>query len=181
MDTRQRDWPHCWLMTDERMGERLWEAIERLPVGDGGVVVRHYGLPAEERVTLAAQIAAVCKRRGLTLAVARDAALARRLDAALLHNPDDTPGDLPFSRPVHDLAEATRAKAEVAALVFVSPVHETRSHPDSAPLGRKVARQIVKACGCPAIALGGMDARKFAAAEKDGFYGWAAIDAWIRT
>jgi len=28
-------------MTDERMGERLWEAIERLPIGDGGVVVRH--------------------------------------------------------------------------------------------------------------------------------------------
>ena len=31
-----------------------------------------------------------------------------------------------------------------------------------------------------AIALGGMDARKFVRAEKDGFYGWAAIDAWIQ-
>lgn len=181
MTARQTGWPRHWLMTDERMGDRLWEAIDRLPIGDGGVVVRHYLLAPGDRATLADQVAAVCRKRGLTLAVARDAALAAEFGAELIHHPDALPEDLPFSRPVHSLAEAKSAKAEGASLVFVSPVHETRSHPEAKPLGRKVARQIVKACGCPAIALGGMDARKFAAAEKDGFYGWAAIDAWIRT
>lgn len=181
MTARQTRWPHCWLMTDERMGERLWEAIERLPVGDGGVVVRHYGLPIEERAALAAQIAAICRKRGLTFAVAEDVALAISLNAELVHRPATDPDGLPFSHPAHSLAEAEAAQADGAALVFVSPIHETRSHPEAKPLGRKLARAIVKACGCPAIALGGMDARKFAVAEKDGFYGWAAIDAWIRT
>jgi thiamine-phosphate pyrophosphorylase len=181
MTARQTGWPRCWLMTDERMGERLWEAIERLPIGDGGVVVRHYALPPTERAVLAERIAAMCRKRGLTLAVAKDEALAVSLGAELLHRPEVLPATLPFSRPVHSLAEAQAARAEGASLVFVSPVHETRSHPDARPLGRKLARQIVKACGCPAIALGGMDARKFATAEKDGFSGWAAIDAWIRT
>ena len=180
MHTRQRDWPHCWLMTDERMGDRLWEAIERLPIGDGGVVVRHYGLPADDRAQLVGDITAVCRKRGLTLAVAGDMALAKRFGAELVHRPGG-PTHLPFSLPVHSLAEAASARRDSASLVFVSPVHETRSHPDAIPLGRKLAKQIIKACGCPAIALGGMDARKFAAAEKDGFYGWAAIDAWIRT
>ena len=182
MTARQTDWPRCWLMTDERMGDRLWEAIDRLPIGDGGVVVRHYGLPPDERAALAERIAALCRRRGLVLAIAKDEALATHLNADLLHHPDEVPGDgLPFSRPVHTLAEAGRARKEGAALVFVSPIHETRSHPEARPLGREMAKKIARAAGCPAIALGGMDARNFVRAEKDGFHGWAAIDAWIRT
>ena len=42
MTDRQRPWPRAWLMTDERMGERLWEAIDRLPVKHSGIVFRHY-------------------------------------------------------------------------------------------------------------------------------------------
>jgi thiamine-phosphate pyrophosphorylase len=181
MDSRQRDWPRSWLMTDERMGDRLWEAIERLPIGDGGVVVRHYGLPNGERADLAREVGRICRRRGLILAVAADVALGEELGAELIHRPRSLPGKLPFSMPVHSLEDARTARRDGASLAFVSPVHQTRSHPDAVPLGRKLVRQIVKAVGCPAIALGGMDARKFAAAEKDGFYGWAAIDAWIRT
>ena len=181
MTARQTDWPRCWLMTDERMGDRLWEAIDRLPIGDGAVVVRHYALPEAERADLAARIATICTRRGLMLSVGRSLDLARSLGAALVHHPKEDPGDLPFSRPVHDLAEAERARAEGAHLVFVSPIHETRSHPEARPLTRDMAKKIARAAGCPAIALGGMDARNFVRAEKDGFYGWAAIDAWIRT
>lgn len=181
MFARQTGWPRLWLMTDERMGERLWAAIDRLPIGDGGVVVRHYGLPPEARTALAERVAATCRRRGLMLGVAKDAALARAAGAELLHHPESNPDRLPFSRPVHSLAEAELARTEGASLVFVSPIHATRSHPDAKPLSRDMAKKIVRAAGCPAIALGGMDARNFLRAEKDGFYGWAAIDAWIRT
>ena len=179
MTARQTGWPRSWLMTDERMGERLWEAIEHLPVGDGGVVVRHYSLPVTEREALAESIARICRKRGLSLAIAGDSALAVRLDAELVHKPDTPAGT--FSLPVHSLAEAEAARRAGASLVFVSPVNKTRSHPDARPLSRKLARQIVQACGCPAIALGGMNARNFPDVEKLGFYGWAAIDAWIRT
>lgn len=180
MFARQTGWPRCWLMTDERMGDRLWDAIDRLPIGDGGVVVRHYGLAEEERADLAARIARICARRGLVLSVGKSLELARSLDAALVHHPEEDPGELFLSRPVHTLAEAKAARAEGAQLVFVSPVHETRSHPEARPLTRDMAKKIVKAAGCPAIALGGMNAHNFPRAEKDGFYGWAAIDAWIQ-
>jgi len=36
-----------------------------------------------------------------------------------------------------------------------------------------------QAAGVPAIALGGMDALKFARLRSEGFYGWAGIDAWL--
>ncbi|RYD48780.1 MAG: thiamine phosphate synthase, partial [Sphingomonadales bacterium] len=35
--------PKLWLMTDERMGDDLWDALKRLPRGSG-VIFRHYGV-----------------------------------------------------------------------------------------------------------------------------------------
>ena len=43
--------PRLWLMTDERLGERLFEAIARLPE-EAGIVFRHYGLAEDARRTL---------------------------------------------------------------------------------------------------------------------------------
>ena len=40
--------PRLWMMTDERQGDALWSALERLPRG-AGVVFRHYSLPAAAR------------------------------------------------------------------------------------------------------------------------------------
>jgi thiamine monophosphate synthase len=64
-------------------------------------------------------------------------------------------------------------------MVFVSPVYATTSHPDRKPLYRPLAVKIAKAAGIPAIALGGMDPLKFSLLEREGFYGWAGIDAWL--
>lgn len=179
MIARQREWPRQWLMTDERMGDRLWTAIDRLEPKIGGVVFRHYASDPGTRAVLARRVADICRRRALVLAIARDEQLARALGAELVHNPAERPFDLPFSRSVHSLEQAEAARVEGAALVFVSPVHPTRSHPGEKPLGKPLALRIARAAGTPAIALGGMDARKFAGLKRDGFYGWAAIDAWL--
>jgi thiamine-phosphate pyrophosphorylase len=180
MSARQTEWPRQWLMTDERMGERLWTAIDGLPAG-AGIVVRHYSLAPDARADLARRAAEIGRRHRLTVAIARDVDLARALGADLVHNPGEPPGDLPFSRSVHSLAEAEAARAAGAALVFVSPVHPTNSHPGQKPLGRELALKIARSAGAPAIALGGMDAEKFAPLQDCGFYGWAGIGAWLRT
>lgn len=180
MTSRQRPWPRAWLMTDERMGERLWTAIDRLPINHAGIVFRHYATSPEVRAILARRIADICDRRGLALAIAADVDLARTLGADLVHNPTGTTYGLPFSRAVHSIEEADAAKAEGAALVFVSPVYPTTSHPGGKPLRHALALKIAKAAGVPAIALGGMDSVKSAQLERDGFYGWAGIDAWLR-
>lgn len=178
MAANQPPWPREWLMTDERVGERLWDAIAALPKG-AGVVFRHYATPEGQRIALAHQVAEVCGRRRLTLAIARDAALANMLDAALVHNPESDPGILPTSRAAHS-AEETRSAADAgASLIFLAPLFPTRSHPGRAPLSRDMARQIVAACPVPVIALGGMNRARFDKLKSDGFYGWAGIDAWL--
>jgi len=178
MAANQPPWPREWLMTDERIGNRLWEAIDALPAG-AGVVFRHYATPAEERAQLAQQLAAACRERDLMLAIAQDVSLADKLDADLVHNPVGDPSALPISRSAHSLEEAQTACAAGATLIFLAPIFPTRSHPDRQPLPRAVARRIVESCGVPVIALGGMDRTRFDEREADGFYGWAGIDAWL--
>jgi thiamine-phosphate pyrophosphorylase len=164
-------------MTDERMGEQLWTAIDRLPIKHSGIVFRHYR--AANRTALAERISQICHRRNLTLAIAGDVDLARTLRADLVHNPAGAPPDLPCSRSVHSLEEAELAKTDGASLVFVSPVYPTRSHPGRKPLYRPSALRIARAAGVPAIALGGVNSLKAARLEREGFYGWAGIDAWL--
>ncbi len=179
MTARQIEWPREWLMTDERMGDRLWEAINRLEHARGGVVFRHYDLSPARREVLARSVADLCRERMLTLAIARDVELARSLGARLVHNPVGPIVDLPFSRAVHSMAQAEAARDEGAVLVFVSPVRQTRSHPGMEALGKAMAANIARAAGVPAIALGGMD-RDAWMGMSDIFHGWAAIDAWMK-
>ena len=144
MTTRQTDWPRQWLMTDERLGERLWEAIDRLPPGHAGIVFRHYATGAPERAELGARVADLCGTRRLSLAVARDQDLAEQLGADLVHNPA-RPSELPFSLAVHSMEDAEAARTTGAALVFISPVYPTRSHPGQAALGVELAKQLADA------------------------------------
>jgi thiamine-phosphate pyrophosphorylase len=173
----QPSWPRDWLMTDERMGERLWDAIARIPVGTGGIVFRHYSLDASDRLQLGKRVAELAQERKLMLAVARDTSLARRLSARLVHNPSQA-GAMSFSCSVHDEREARKAKASGADLVFVSPVYPTRSHPGADALGVQCATRLAEIAGCPAIALGGMTFGKFWELGP-AFHGWAGIDAWL--
>lgn len=179
MRSRQRAWPRLWLMTDERLGDRLWDAIARLPDGESGIVFRHYGTRANEREVLARDVAALCRQRRITLGVADDVALAQAVRADFVHRPADAT-DLPFSLTIHDPEEAAVARRRKPALTFVSPIFPTRSHPDRPGLGPEKARLLAEASGTLAIALGGMDAARFASLQPGAFHGWAAIDAWLR-
>lgn len=172
-------WPSRWLVTDERMGNRLLGAIRRLPRGSG-ILFRHYRLSPAERLTLGRRIASEARRRELVLAVAGDVSLARRLGAILVHKPDRHPGLMPFSLPVHNEMEALAARRQGAALVFVSPIFATRSHPGGRVLGPDEARRLACLSGATAIALGGMDEGRMAALGP-AFHGYAGIDCWIRT
>jgi thiamine-phosphate pyrophosphorylase len=178
MTPRQRAWPREWLMTDERLGENLWPAVGRLPDGAAGIVFRHYATPLAKRRALAIELADMCLRRRLILSVAGDVQLAEAVGAALVHNPRASTC-LPVSMSVHSAQEAARAREAAAALVFISPVYATRSHPDRAPLRLENAVELAGMAGVPAIALGGMDRERFAAFPPGAFHGWAGVDAWL--
>lgn len=164
-----KELPRRWLMTDPRMGDALWNALAALPKGSG-VILRHYELAADERRALFARIARIARRRRLTLVVAgRD-----RLGIAPSHGRHR--GAL--TAPVHSRREAIAAIRDGAELLFVSPVHATRSHPGTPALGPARLGSLIRGLNVPAIALGGMNERRWRALRPLGIHGWAGIDAW---
>ena len=172
--------PRIWLVTDERMGEALWPALERLPAGSG-VLFRHHASP--DRLAIGERVASLCAANGLVLSVSRDLELADQLGATWIHNPPAGLGSVAVkvSRSVHSLTEARDANRLGTALAFVSPLFATRSHLGASVLARREARDILAMLECPAIALGGMSESRFRDLDGLDFYGWAGIDAWIRT
>jgi thiamine-phosphate pyrophosphorylase len=165
MPRRHPPIPTRWLMTDARMGDGLWTALDRLPRG-GGVVFRHYGAP--DRATLLRRVEKVAKRRGLILVVAGGG-------AANVHNARPSGRGLTTAS-AHSRREAIGAIRRGADLLFVSPVFATRSHPGARSLGRVRFGLLVRDLGVPVIALGGMGARRLRGLPA---HGYAAIDAWL--
>lgn len=155
---RKRHLPRVWLLTDPRIGEALWDALERLPRG-GGVVVRD---PA-----IVNRVRAVARRRGLIVTVAgvsHIASTGRRGRGAVV------------TASAHNRAELFAARRAGANLVFVSPVFATRSHPGARALGRVRFGLLTRGAGIRVAALGGMSARCFRGLKA---YGWGAIDTWL--
>lgn len=158
-------------MTDERMGDALVPALLRLPPGSG-VVFRHYSLGDVERRALFAQVRRIARARRLVLVVARPARIGR---AHGVHGTAKGQGLRTW--PAHDRREAVAGMRAGAALLFVSPIYPTRSHPGAPALGPARAAAIGRGLGAKLIALGGMTPRRFRAVKSLGFYGWAGIDA----
>ena len=164
---RRQPLPRLWLMTDERQGEDLWAALERLPKG-AGVVFRHYGLAPRERRQLFERLRRVAGRRRLFLLAAGGG-----LRGSGVHGGR---GRGFRSASAHGLAEVRAAERSGASLVFLSPVFATRSHEGAPTLGPDGFARLARATHLPVIALGGMNAQR--ARELRGAYGWAGIDAW---
>jgi len=163
---RRQPLPRLWLMTDERQGEGLWAALERLPKG-AGVVFRHYGLAPGERRKLFERVRKIARRRRLFLL----AGGGLRGDGS--HGGRGTGFR---SASAHDLAELKTAERSGADLIFLSPAFPTRSHPGARALGPVRFGLIAGQARIPVIALGGMDRRR--ARRLPQIYGWAGIDAW---
>ena len=156
--------PTLWLMTDERMGDRLFPALRRLPRGSG-VVFRHYGLPRPERQALFERVERIARARRLML-------LVGGLDHGRHRGA--------VSAPVHSLPERIAAERAGAQLLFVSPVFPTRSHPGARALGRVRFGLLVRGARVPVIALGGMTREGARSLSAFGIHGWAAIDGLTR-
>ena len=166
-----RRYPVCWLMTDERMGERLWSALRRLPPG-AGVVFRHHATPPAARQALLRRVERIATARRLALMVTGGGS-----GKAGVHGLGCGCGLLSTS--AHDRRQAIAGVRVGAAVLFVSPVFATRSHPGAPALGPMRAARIGRGLGAWVVALGGMDARRWRRIARLGFDGWAAIDAWV--
>lgn len=170
---RRQHLPRRWLMTDERLGGRLFEAIERLPRGSG-IVFRHYSLGDEERRALFEQVRQVSRANAHLLLLGGPAAQALAWGADGSHG--RRRGFGLRSAPVHNLREIRAAERGSANLLFLSPAFATRSHPGAKPLGPTRFAMLARQTTLPVIALGGMNEARARGLRTA--YGWAAIDAW---
>lgn len=167
---RRQPLPRLWLMTDERQGEALWTALERLPRG-AGIVFRHYGLAPAERRRLFVRIRKIARRRRLLLIGAGEH--FRGSDGV-----HQGRGRGFRTASAHGFAELIAAERDGASLVFLSPVFPTRSHPGGRALGRVRFGLLARHARIPVIALGGVDSERWKSLKPLGAHGWAGIDAW---
>jgi len=154
--THRQSLPRQWLVADSRLGERLWPVVRTLPRGSG-ILFLYRDLPKGERARLLARLRRTARARQMILV-------------------DEAAGEA--SR-VHGSKEIFRAGLAAPAILFLSPMFETRSHPKWRPIPRMRAAALVRLANAPVIALGGMDDRRFRRIQSLGFSGWAGIDAYV--
>ena len=167
--------PRQWLFTDERLGDALFAALDRLPRG-GGIVFRHYRHDEPARRRLFVRVAAAARRRRQLILLAGPPDLAGAWGADGSHG--EGPGTGLRSAPVHDLSEIRAAERAGADFLFLSPVFPTASHPGAPALGPARFDRLAAATALPVIALGGMNERRWQQLPRA--YGWAGIGAWTK-
>lgn len=171
--------PTIWLVTDERVEEAaLIVAARRLPKGRGGILFRHYRTVGADRRALFDRLAAIARRRRLTLMLGGTAAEAAAWGADGWHGRDARKAGHPLlhSAPVHDARELQAASRAGVDLIFVSPLFPTRTHPGARTLGSVRFVGLASVAPVPVIALGGLRATHRPVLRVIGAYGWAAID-----
>jgi thiamine-phosphate pyrophosphorylase len=146
--TRRQTEPEQWLIVNQRPDRDTWSALARLPRGSG-VLLLHALDPGEDR-----RLRHLARPRKLKLVTERSAAR------------------------VHNIRELRNALLRRAPLVLISPIYATSSHPDWQPLPRMRAATLARLAGRKAIALGGMNAQRYAKIAPLGFIGWAGISAF---
>jgi thiamine-phosphate pyrophosphorylase len=175
--------PHLWLMTDpDRLPDLLGAALT-LPKGSG-IIYRSFGHP--QALEEASALADLAKRRGLTLLIGADAALAHRVGADGVHLPERMMGEAKRVLSRHPswiittAAHSPRAIAKAARLgldaALVSPVFVSQSPSAGRPLGQTRVAEWVYRAKLPIIALGGIGHKNARLLAGTGVWGIAAID-----
>ncbi len=172
-------------MTDPRFGDRLLYSIRALPVGSG-VIVRHMNNP--QRKILYDKIKRICRQRGHKVIVAGNAALAISWKADGYYGVADhhmlaarnSYRGLLYLASAHNQKEITRAHAQQAHIILLSPIFKTRSHTGERPLGIAQFSALASICNAPVVALGGMNKAQAIILQHKIIAGWAAIDGLIR-
>ncbi|KTE15999.1 thiamine phosphate synthase [Sphingopyxis sp. H115] len=181
------DLPRQWLFSDERAKTGLPELAALLPPGSG-IVLRHDGLARGVRWRLLRRLMRIAKARRLVVLLAGPPADARRAGAHGVHLRHHHAARAKQARglglfvtmPAHGAREARRARRAGADVVFVSPLHRTRSHPGAPALGHATWLRLARLSGTAAVALGGMTPKRARVLShaRGCRTGWAGIDIW---
>jgi thiamine-phosphate pyrophosphorylase len=146
---RRQTTPRQWLIVADD-GQDVVARATRLPRGGGLLLLQPV------RATTMLRLRVLAGQRGLKIVVEQPRFAAR----------------------IHDSRELRQALLARSELILLSPIHPTGSHPEWKPLPRMRAAALARLAGRKAVALGGMNARRYAKIAPLGFIGWAGISAF---
>ncbi|MBO6826280.1 MAG: thiamine phosphate synthase [Sneathiella sp.] len=179
--------PAFFYFTDDKRGRDPLEMAAGLSP-DVAVLLRHYDHPSRE--LLAKEIKKITKKRGLTLFVAKNAALATKVKADGCHIPTHMISTLPrlksrypnliFSVACHSVRDLIEAEKLGADFAFLSPLYPSRSHLGARALCLLNAAPYVQKSRIPVLGLGGVNWRRSKQLSSLGFSGLGAIDLFER-
>ena len=179
--------PENYLITPEPNSE--WSAFANhletvLKRGQKLIQLRAKRLASDDYLALAKQVQRLCARYGARLIINGEPEWAKRLTA---HGVQLGGGRLMQyrTRPLseryligascHNRSELAWANELGADFAVLSPVKETRTHPDSRPMGWEKFQKLCATSNIPVYALGGMVPEDLAKARRCGAQGIAAI------
>ena len=148
--TRRQTMPEQWLIIDQTSDRPMWSSLRRLPCGGGVLLLEELDSREDRRLRRLARV------RRLMVVTEAPRTAAR----------------------VHNMHELRKALLRRSPLVLLSPIYPTSSHPDWQPLPRMRAAMLARFAGRKAIALGGMNRKRYANIAPLGFIGWAGISAF---
>lgn len=148
--SRRQSIPRQWLIVNGTLDRQVWTGLRHLPRGTGVLLLGRFEARDLRRLRHLAS------HRGLTVEREGPRAAAR----------------------VHNARELSMALSRRTRIVLLSPVFETSSHPDWRPLPRMRAAALARLGKRAVVALGGMDAQRYAKMAPLGFIGWAGISAF---
>lgn len=174
--------PPLIVLTDPRRYPDIEAFAESIPPG-AVLIHRHFGRPEAAREALA--LRRIADRKGLTLLIAADPALARQSGADGVHWPERLlrqawtrhPAGLFLTASAHSRRAAERAARLGADGVLLSPVFPTQSLGAGQPIGIWRAGAIARSVAAPVYALGGVTPSRAARLAGLGFSGIAAVSA----
>lgn len=149
-------------MTDPQRTQNIEAICEELP-RSWGVIYRHFGHP--DRLEQATRLARICKRRHLTLLIANDPLLAKRVGADGVHWPHANRGRAKYWRKAfqfmtvsaHSATEVRQLSNDVFDGAVLSCVFPSNSPTAGTPMGAHTFRAIANSAPLPCYGLGGID------------------------
>jgi thiamine-phosphate pyrophosphorylase len=148
--TCRQTMPEQWLIVNDTIDPCGWRALRKLARGSGVLVLNRL------KVSESRRLRNLARARALTIVIEAPRATSR----------------------VHNARELRNALLRRAPMILLSPMWPTRSHPDWKPLPRMRAAALAQLGHRKLVALGGMNARRYAKIAPLGFIGWAGISAF---
>lgn len=154
--------PPIFWMTDPQRTQNIEAVCENLP-RDWGVIYRHFG--DSDRLDEAARLVQTCKHRHISLLIANDPLLAKRVGADGVHWPHANRRRAKYWRKAFPLmtvsAHSAKDVRQLPKNVFdgavLSCVFASTSPTATAPMGAHTFRAIANSAPLPCYGLGGID------------------------